>query len=89
MARGVPGNDDWPLNQDVSVYINQYRDNLAELRHTLPESNRDGLFIVDMPLTRASAAGIGGSDLSVERSGKVSSFVYYKRDLRIKGGLTV
>lgn len=67
VARGVPGNEDWPLNQDVSVYINQYRDNLAELRHTLPESNRDGLFIVDMPLTRASAAGIGGSDLMFEQ----------------------
>lgn len=49
VARGVPGNEDWPLNQDVS------------------ESNRDGLFIVDMPLTRASAAGIGGSDLLFEQ----------------------
>lgn len=37
--------------------------------------------MVDVPLTRASAAGIGGSDLSVEHGGQVSSFVYFKRDL--------
>jgi hypothetical protein len=49
VARGVPVNGDWLLNQDVS------------------DSNRNGLFIVDVPLTRASAAEIGGSDLLFEQ----------------------
>jgi hypothetical protein len=85
VARGVPVNGDWLLNQDVSVYTHQRQDTLVELRHALPESNRDGLFIVDLPLTRASASGIGRSGLSAEHSGQISSFVYFKRDLRNQG----